>query len=40
MSLGVALKRAFNRLELSAVAIRDLLLADVLADLLQFEPDR
>src|SRR6202042_1957201 len=40
MSLGVALRRASNRLKLSAVAIRDLLLADVLADLLQFEPDR
>jgi len=41
MSLGVALKRVFvNRLEMTTVAIRDLLLADVLADPLQFEPDR
>ena len=40
MSLGVALSAPFNRLKLSAVTIRDLLLADVLADLLQFEPDR
>ena len=41
MGLGVALKRAFvNSSELPACAIRALLLADVLADLLQFESDR
>ena len=41
MGLGVALKRAFvSRSELPACAIRALLLADVLADLLQFKPDR
>ena len=40
MDLGVVLKRAFNSLEVSAVAIRDLMLADVWAHLVQFEPDR
>src|SRR5437899_1612491 len=41
MGLGVALKRAFvNASELSAGSIRVLLFADVLADLLQFKPDR
>jgi hypothetical protein len=41
MGLGVALKRAFvNSSELPACAIRALLLADVLADLLQFESHR
>jgi hypothetical protein len=40
MSLGVALKRAFvNGSELAACSIRILLLADVLADLLQFKSD-
>ena len=40
MGLGVALKRAsVNGSELSACAIRALLLADVLADLLQFKSD-
>ena len=40
MILGVALKRAYvDGSKLSAVAIRAILLADVLADLLQFEPD-
>ena len=40
MSLDVALKRALvNCLELSACSIRILLLADVLADLLQFKTD-
>jgi len=39
-SLGVALKRALVRdSELSAVSIRFFLFADVLADLLQLEPD-
>ena len=41
MSLGVALKRAFgNSSELPVCSIRVLLLADVLANLLQFKPDR
>ena len=41
LSLGVALKRAFvNGLELSVCSIRGFLLADVLADLLQFKADR
>ena len=41
MSLGVALKRAFvDGSELPTRSIRVLLLADVLADLLQFKPDR
>jgi hypothetical protein len=41
MGLGVALKRAFiNSSELPACTIRALLLADVLADLFQFESDR
>src|SRR5881296_1275010 len=41
LSLGVALRRAFvNGSELSVLSIRGLLLADVLADLLQFEADR
>ena len=39
-SLGVALKRAFmNSSELSVGSIRVFLFADVLADLLQFEPN-
>ncbi len=41
MALGVALKRnSANGSELSAVAIRAVLLADVLANLLQCKPDR
>jgi hypothetical protein len=41
MSLGVALKRAsVNSSELPVCSIRALLLANVLADLLQFKPDR
>ena len=41
MSLGVALKRAFaNGSELPTCSIRVVLLADVLADLLQFKADR
>ena len=41
LSLGVALKRAsVNGLELSVCSIRGFLLADVLADLLQFKADR
>src|SRR5881296_3559507 len=41
LSLGVALKRAFvNGSELSVLSIRSFLLADVLADLLQFKADR
>src|SRR6266705_1891528 len=41
LSLGVALKRAFvNGLELFVCSIRGFLLADVLADLLQFKADR
>ena len=41
LSLGVALKRAFvNGSELSVCSIRGFLLADVLADLLQFKADR
>ena len=41
IGLGVALKRAFvNGSKLPACAIRILLFADVLADLLQFKPDR
>src|SRR5262245_52332061 len=41
MSLGVALKRASaNGSELPACSIRVFLLADVLADLLQFKADR
>jgi len=40
MGLGVALKRASaNGSELPACSIRALLLADVLADLLQFKAD-
>ena len=39
--VGVALKRAFvNGSELSVLSIRAFLLADVLADLLQFKADR
>ena len=41
LSLGVALKRAsVNGSELSVCSIRGFLLADVLADLLQFKADR
>src|SRR5438876_10893029 len=41
LSLGVALKRAcINGSELSVCSIRGFLLADVLADLLQFKADR
>ena len=41
MDLGVALGRAFvNNSELPACSIRVVLLADVLAELLQFEPNR
>ena len=41
LSLGVALKRAFvNGSELAVLSIRGFLLADVLADLLQFKADR
>ena len=40
-SLDVALKRAYvNSSKLSVCSIRALLLADVLADLLKFEPYR
>ena len=40
LSLGVALKRAsVNGSELSVLSIRGFLLADVLADLLQFKAD-
>src|SRR5947207_5739529 len=41
LSLGVALRRAFvNGSELAVLSIRGFLLADVLADLLQFKADR
>ena len=41
LSLGVALKRAcINSSKLSVLSIRGFLLADVLADLLQFKADR